>query len=78
MIIGIDNVIGQIPQSSLILYDPDSADDVDDDDPDEDLDIQVTSVSCISLGSFSRISIIHSSAHEMKAYSCKKMGTLSR
>jgi elongator complex protein 5 len=25
--------------ASVILYDPDSADDIDDDDPDEDLDI---------------------------------------
>jgi elongator complex protein 5 len=25
--------------SAVILYDPDSADDIDDDDPDEDLDI---------------------------------------
>lgn len=30
---------GQTTQDGLILYDPDSADDVDDDDPDEDLDI---------------------------------------
>jgi len=27
------------PQQGAILYDPDSADDIDDDDPDEDLDI---------------------------------------
>jgi hypothetical protein len=31
---------GQMPASAgAILYDPDSADDIDDDDPDEDLDI---------------------------------------
>ena len=39
MIFGIDYATGQTAQSCLILYDPDSADDVDDDDPDEDLDI---------------------------------------
>ena len=27
------------PSSAAILYDPDSADDIDDDDPDEDLDL---------------------------------------
>ena len=33
--------IGKIeqPAPGAILYDPDSADDIDDDDPDEDLDI---------------------------------------
>lgn len=30
---------GNTPASAAILYDPDSADDLDDDDPDEDLDI---------------------------------------
>ncbi len=29
----------QAPMGAAILYDPDSADDIDDDDPDEDLDI---------------------------------------
>ncbi|KAI0335326.1 hypothetical protein GY45DRAFT_902702 [Cubamyces sp. BRFM 1775] len=31
--------VGQTPNPAAILYDPDSADDIDDDDPDEDLDI---------------------------------------
>lgn len=31
--------IGKAPDAGAIVYDPDSADDVDDDDPDEDLDI---------------------------------------
>lgn len=38
-LIGADPCSGQVPDAAAILYDPDSADDVDDDDPDEDLDI---------------------------------------
>ncbi|KAK2461877.1 hypothetical protein APHAL10511_006340 [Amanita phalloides] len=35
----LDGKASQLPKAAAILYDPDSADDIDDDDPDEDLDI---------------------------------------